>query len=59
MKTEFRMLNKEAVQNKIQTVTVDLNSRKDLYQKLRELRKENYVVEYEFLNTDNKAGAQS
>ncbi len=47
MKFEFRMLNKEAVKDLVKSETHVLNSRKDFDQKLRELRKENYVVEFD------------
>ncbi len=43
---EFRTVKKEAVKDLIESNTIDLASRKDFDQKLRELRKENYVLEY-------------
>ncbi len=47
VKIEFRTVKKEAVKDIAETVIVDLASRKDFDQKLRELRKDNYVLEYQ------------
>ncbi len=44
---EFRTLKKEAVKDLIESKIFDLASRKEFDQKLRDLRKENYVVEFD------------
>ncbi len=46
-KIKFRYLRKEDVESLMKADIVEMRSRKDFDQKLRELRKEHYVVEYE------------
>lgn len=43
---EIRTVKKEAVKDLIESNTFDLASRRDFDQKIRELREENYVLEY-------------
>ncbi len=47
VKFEFRTVKKEKVKDLIEKQFFDLNSRKDFDQTLRDLRKDNYVLEYE------------
>lgn len=47
VKFEFRIVNKEIAKALIESKIVELNSRKEFDQKLRDLRKENYVLEFE------------
>jgi len=47
VKFEFRTVKKEAVKDLIESKISDLSSRKDFDQKIRDLRKDNYVLEYE------------
>ncbi len=47
MMFEFGIVKKELVKDKIERVTVDLSSRQAFDKKLRELRQENYVLEYQ------------
>lgn len=44
---EFRSVKKEAVKDLIESRTFNIASRKDFDQKLRELRIENYVLEFQ------------
>lgn len=52
IKIEFRTVKKEDVKDLIKSEIVEMPSRKDFDQKLRELRKEHYVLEYQALKND-------
>jgi hypothetical protein len=43
---EIRTVKKETVKDLIESNTFDLASRRDFDQKIRELREENYVLEF-------------
>lgn len=47
VKIEFRTVTKESVKDLVKRETIALASRKDFDKKLRDLRKDNYVLEYE------------
>lgn len=46
MKFEFRVLKKEKVKDMVESQFFDFNSRKEFDKILRELRENNYVLEY-------------
>lgn len=47
VKIKFRYLKKTVVEALMETDIVEMPSRKDFDQKMRELRQEHYVVEFE------------
>ncbi len=47
MRFEFHTVKKEKVKDIIESQFFDLNSRRDFDRTLRDLRKDNYVLEYE------------
>jgi len=46
---EFRILEKEAVKDKIKSVILDLDSKKDFDLQLKDIREKNYVLEFQKL----------
>ncbi len=54
VKFEFRTIKKEKVKDLIESQTFDLNSKKEFDQTLRELRKNNYVLEYQAVKGNDK-----
>lgn len=47
---KFKMIEKAAVEPLLKIETSVLNYRKDFDQKMRDLRKDNYVLEFQVLN---------
>ncbi|KPQ42205.1 MAG: hypothetical protein MPEBLZ_03255 [Candidatus Methanoperedens nitroreducens] len=47
VKIEFRTVTKESVKDLVKSEIIELASRKDFDKKLRDLRKDNFVLEYE------------
>ena len=49
VKIEFRTVTKESIKDLVKSEIIELGSRKKFDKKLRELRKDNFVLEYEIV----------